>query len=857
MQNNSSLFGKVVPPEGSLSAPILIIGEAPGQAENAELRPFVGGSGLLLRRLLRKLRIPDSSVLFTNVFSRQPMKNNTDLYFQDKRKLFLSSEGQKEIIRLTLFLEELNKRKEVGLPTPNIIVVLGAVALKLLTGKSRITKWRGSLLHSTLVPGFKVYPTYHPSYVLRLMNEAAEPLSGEKKKVARNALPIFEMDFERIKSQAENDSFPIVKDSPEVDLPFSAICQKLREYAKEPLISVDIETLHSEGKTPILWQIGFAKDAEHSFNVPFIKEKRFAYPIQEEAKLLSLISEIFLSPSCFKITQGGTYDLAILGKNYGLRFAPGTWHDTLYLQHSIFPTLPKDLGTLTSLYTWRPYFKDEGRGGLGARTDRAEALYNAKDCCATWEIFCVLKRKAQEGGYYSGYLRTMKILPSHLAMTLKGVLFDTKRQAILDKEFKTKATEIQAAINLRFGSEINLASSTQKKDLLYSTLKLAIQYNPKTKKITTDKDALLKLSKKYPDEPVLNQILTFQKFNKLQTTYTSLSAEKNSRVHTAYSVISTWRMNSYASPFGTGGNLQNIPKRGEGAVIRSLFIPDPGHIMLASDRAQAEAMVVAWDSKDLEKIKMFRAGWDVHWFNAKKIFGLKEETEYLPSKLVYIKLINRSVPMKVLRNVGKTVVHAANYGMMARMLQTILTRELFFIRQNQAQTLLQTYFQRNPKLQAWHANIRRELQETRTLISVLGRKRIFRGRMNNSFFNAGYAFKPQSYVGELTELTIQALFDNMPEFIPLLNVHDEVVGQVLEADAFASIAKIRKLSSMPVEIHGEILDIPVDFKVGYDWQNLHELSPEEQTSPELFQSTLEKLKAKAKESFDDSDTKAN
>ena len=101
-------------------------------------------------------------------------------------------------------------------------------------------------------------------------------------------------------------------------------------------------------------------------------------------------------------------------------------------------------------------------------------------------------------------------------------------------------------------------------------------------------------------------LLNYQKYAKLSSTYTGMKCGADGRMHTAYSLISTWRMNSSSSPFGgdtkadkEGGNLQNIPKRGEeGSLIRSIFVADEGKVLLASDRVQAEAMVVAWLSKD-------------------------------------------------------------------------------------------------------------------------------------------------------------------------------------------------------------------------------------------------------------------
>lgn len=52
-------------------------------------------------------------------------------------------------------------------------------------------------------------------------------------------------------------------------------------------------------------------------------------------------------------------------------------------------------------------------------------------------------------------------------------------------------------------------------------------------------------------------------------------------------------------------------------MIRELFIPDPGFVMLASDLEKAEAMVIAWLAEDLDAIEAFLNRVDVHWENTK------------------------------------------------------------------------------------------------------------------------------------------------------------------------------------------------------------------------------------------------
>ena len=187
---------KIIPALGPLDAKLCFIGEAPGEEEDASGLPFVGSAGQLLNRCFMQSGIVRSEVLITNVFSQRPPNNKVNYFFNDPSNRKPTWEGEEHIEELRRWLGDLY-------PPPNVLVALGAVPLFILTGKKRIGKWRGSVLPCTLVPGYKVYPAFHPSYVNRLMNEPKERLQGEKKTMAQNALPLLLIDLQRAKEQSE------------------------------------------------------------------------------------------------------------------------------------------------------------------------------------------------------------------------------------------------------------------------------------------------------------------------------------------------------------------------------------------------------------------------------------------------------------------------------------------------------------------------------------------------------------------------------------------------------------------------------------------------------------------------------
>jgi len=826
----------VVPPLGSIDAKAFWFGDVPGPEENKLVEPFRGEEGQFLSRVMAKKRIIRSDQLLHNIFTQQPPKNRLGYYYTDAKCTQLTWEGREHVERLRIWLEKILERRQRTGNGPNLLVALGKAAMMHLTGKKRIYKWRGTVLPCTLVPGFKVYPTLHPSHVMRTMQEEKVKLTGQKKEMAQNALPLFEIDMDRITMQMESPTFEPPKREFDISLTWTELMGRLDMLlsGEHTQVSVDIETLQGQ-EGPLIWCVGFSHKPDYAFTVPFIKQGTFAWSLDEEAHLWRKISEVFLNPKLLKIFQGGMYDLAVLGRFIGLRVAKGTYGDTMYCHHASYPYLWKRLETQVSIYTWEPYYKDEGRVALNSRTDEAEFKYNCKDCAVTREIYPVTVENAKELGTYKGYCRTMSILPSHLGMTLRGVRINQEAKIQLAIDFKRMAGEAEKIVTDITKAEVNLNSSAQKARLLYGYLGLDIQLKRGTNKPTTDKNALNKLKRKYRGTQkgkIIEAILDYQKFAKLASTYADMNLDADGRMRTAYSLVSTWRMNSVASPFGgwtkadkEGGNLQNIPVRTEeGRMVRRLFIADPGMVLLTCDRSQAEARYVAWDSQDMARIKMFEEGFDVHWYNAKIVFSIPSTIEYDPKFLWKNFITLEEYPLKDYRDIGKTVVFATYYGMGPYKLQEILAVQGFIVEFKEAKALLSVCKAKSPFVLQWQRDIREEVRSTRTLITPLGRKREFMGRFNANLYNAAYAFQPQSTIGELNELTIQLIWERLHKnYECLMNVHDEVIGQCYPHLVKQNIKDMIELSHYPILIKGKELDIPVNFKVGPNWADTEEL----------------------------------
>jgi uracil-DNA glycosylase len=136
--------------EGSASARLMFIGEAPGAEEDLQGRPFVGRAGQLLNNMLDKLGLSREEVYITNVVKSRPPENRDP--------------EPDEIEACLPYL-----KMQIAAIRPKVIVTLGKIATQAMLGiKEPITKMRGQWRRYDHI---RVMPTFHPSFLLRFPKE--------------------------------------------------------------------------------------------------------------------------------------------------------------------------------------------------------------------------------------------------------------------------------------------------------------------------------------------------------------------------------------------------------------------------------------------------------------------------------------------------------------------------------------------------------------------------------------------------------------------------------------------------------------------------------------------------------------
>jgi uracil-DNA glycosylase len=131
--------------DGNPKADLLFVGEAPGQDEDIQGKPFVGKSGQLLSKMISAMGLSRDQVYIANIIKCRPPKNRNP--------------KPDEIAACSPFLDQ-----QIAAISPKVICALGSFAAQtLLKTDTKISALRGRF-HD--LNGLKILPTFHPAYLL-------------------------------------------------------------------------------------------------------------------------------------------------------------------------------------------------------------------------------------------------------------------------------------------------------------------------------------------------------------------------------------------------------------------------------------------------------------------------------------------------------------------------------------------------------------------------------------------------------------------------------------------------------------------------------------------------------------------
>jgi uracil-DNA glycosylase family 4 len=132
--------------DGNIGANIMLVGEAPGQKEDLQGKPFVGAAGKLLNQLLESIGLNREDVYITNIVKCRPPANRPPRV--------------EEVSACSDYLD-----RQINLIKPKMICPMGNVALKTFLGKyTSISKVHGQPVSTR--ESRVIFPLYHPAAAL-------------------------------------------------------------------------------------------------------------------------------------------------------------------------------------------------------------------------------------------------------------------------------------------------------------------------------------------------------------------------------------------------------------------------------------------------------------------------------------------------------------------------------------------------------------------------------------------------------------------------------------------------------------------------------------------------------------------
>lgn len=379
---------------------------------------------------------------------------------------------------------------------------------------------------------------------------------------------------------------------------------------------------------------------------------------------------------------------------------------------------------------------------------------------AAASVYDSLLNKLQEENMYSLYKDIeLPLIFTLYDMEKAGIYMDKEALISYGEELKITKDAITKKIYDAAGEEFNINSPKQLGEILFE--KLQIKGGKKTKTgYSTAADVLLKLQY---ENPIIEDILTYRKYQKIMSTYVeglASTLSKDKRVHSTFKqkVTATGRISS------TEPNLQNIPIRIEiGKKIRKAFLPAKDSIFVDADYSQIELRVLADMSKDDNLIEAYREGKDIHRATAAKVFK-KEFSEVTDNE--------------------RRQAKAVNFGIVYGISAFGLSEDLHISRKD-AKQYIDEYYNAYPKLKSYLDGLVEFAKNNGYAMTKFNRRRPIPELLSSNFIKKGFGERVaknspiQGTAADIIKIAMVRVHDKLLKLNLksklILQVHDELL----------------------------------------------------------------------------------
>ncbi|WP_092173370.1 DNA polymerase I [Bosea sp. OK403] len=530
---------------------------------------------------------------------------------------------------------------------------------------------------------------------------------------------------------------------------------------------------------------------------------------------VAALKPLLVDPGVLKIGQNLKYDLLIL-ERHGLTVAP--IEDTMLISYALDAgNNNHGMDRLSELHLGHetiPFSQVAGTGKAQVTFDKI-ALdkatdYAAEDADVTLRLWRALKPRLAAEGKTTVYETLERPLIAVLArMEQRGIAIDRQILSRLSGEFAQSLARLEDEIYEVAGEKFLIGSPKQLGDILFGKMGLSGAKKTATGQWATGAGVLEELAEQ--GHPLPSKILEWRQLAKLKSTYTDslptyLHPQTN-RVHTSYALAATTtgRLSS-SEP-----NLQNIPIRTEaGRKIRTAFVAEKGHKLISADYSQIELRLLAHIADIPQLRQAFADGIDIHAMTASEMFGVP--VQGMPSEV---------------RRRAKAINFGIIYGISAFGLANQLA-----ISREEAGAYIRKYFERFP-------GIRDYMDQTKTFVRANGHVTTIFGRVCHFPAVASKNPSERAFVerqainapiqGSAADIIRRAMIRMEGALAAarldarmLLQVHDELVFEVPEAQVEATLPVVRQV--MVDAPHPAVqLRVPlqVDARAASNWDEAH------------------------------------
>jgi uracil-DNA glycosylase family 4 len=574
----------------------LAIGEAPGAEESEAGEPFVGSAGGWLRNIYAKAGLNESENSAINCIQCRPPDN---VFPTDSPARWYISE--KEAYESVQHCRQAHVEPFLRSRDWKRIDVFGDKPLRFILEKpSGITRWRGTSLPVPSLGDSRIaLPTFHPAYIAR--DQSMFPVAVND---LRKTLEVEPERYNIYPSLADVKNFKATK------------------------FAFDIET---DGWTRKISMVGLSSEDYGAIVVPFVGEY-----IEELKRIFWQATEVIGQ----NLIQ---FDLPVLAANGVVVRGPlecFVW-DIMLLHHLRFPTFPHDLEFIGKQFTNKGAWKYD---------KVVKETYCARDVDVTWRSFFPLHELCKQAGLLDLYkyvswpmaricrlmtdtgltrssdrIKKLRVQLTQQIAEAEKLLPEELRTYTVPKKKRVKCEpgtvnadgkELKYRMEESFKTVVPWKSAAVKKKYLYETLDLPEQRNIKTKKVSSDKNALDKLYTRYR-RPELKALKDLNKWATLLSGFAKEQDINSETVHPSFNVhgTETGRLSS------SNPNIQNQPP-----AVRFTYVPrNEGGKIVSCDYSGIENRLVAFLANDRKRKAWFN---DPNFSEHKYLCSVREGIPY-------------------------------------------------------------------------------------------------------------------------------------------------------------------------------------------------------------------------------------